>query len=246
MLQDSSQSIQHVVQSQASSERAEEIRQRRLELRDPHIPRSPFRSKVHRRAEEHQEIAESPLVTAPNEPKSPVESTRNPHKTPVKQTSSADAVFASLNRRGIFKNSGQIVEGSANTYRRLTPLAEGISQTRDSDNLNRKYIMVLNNMNQLQGAVLNSSEYARKAHRDAGQKEIEASQKDIASRHKYKYIELPRISRKAHRKRRIAHELGPENEADRDRAVRAETKICDFPRRCSGEIAYAERRREAV
>lgn len=44
--------------------------------------------------------------------------------------------------------------------------------------------------------------------RDAGQKEIEASQKDIASRHKYKYIELPRISRKAHRKRRIAHELG--------------------------------------
>jgi hypothetical protein len=82
-----------------SPEGAEEIRQRRLELRDPHIPRSPFRSKVHRRAEEHQEIAESPvnLTTladavgdSANEPKSPVQSTRNPQKTPVKQTSSAD------------------------------------------------------------------------------------------------------------------------------------------------------------
>lgn len=48
----------------------------------------------------------------------------------------------------------------------------------------------------------------KKPIRDAGQKEIEASQKDIALRHKYKYIDLPRIPREAHRERRIAHELG--------------------------------------
>ncbi|KAJ6559706.1 hypothetical protein B0H19DRAFT_1069438 [Mycena capillaripes] len=71
-----------------------------------------------------------------HESKSPVESTtRNPRKTRVKQTSSADS--GSRKQRP--------VEGSANTHRRLTSSAEGTSQTRDSDNLNRKYIMVFNN-----------------------------------------------------------------------------------------------------